>query len=210
MARRKGRPAKAGARRRQTTRTGRQAPPDYGTPELRALRSILTPGRIDLPTDSLAALFSRGFISQESYNTGRVFAALTRIVRSGWGLSDGGVQRLWRMVALGQILEPSPVAVITNGHDHGGAYADYARQRLEEMRRELQRRGEDERILVTVVHICVDGGWPAWCRRILTRLPELPGDWRSLGDLKEGLERLVELRSGRRREAPPARAEAAE
>jgi hypothetical protein len=112
---RRGRPKQAQARRRATTRNGRQAPPDHGTPELLALRRTLNVGRIDLPTDSLAALFSRGFVSQEAYNAGRVFAALTRIVRCGLGLHDASVERLWRMVTLGEMFEHVASAVVTFG-----------------------------------------------------------------------------------------------
>jgi hypothetical protein len=172
------------------------------------LRHILNAGRVDLPTDVLAALFSRGFLTQEAYNAGRVFAALVRIARAGWGLSDTGVAHLWRMVQLGEMAE-QPGPIVTNGHDAGGAYAEYARRRLAEMRSELQRRGENERILTTVMVVCVDNRWEGWVKRILTKLRELPSDWRSLGDLREGLGRLAEFHGGRRRDVS-SRAAAAE
>jgi hypothetical protein len=203
-----GRPRKANRARRPTTRAGR-SPADRGTPELQRVKGILTPGRLDLPSDVLAMLFSRGFLSQEAYNAGRVFAALVRITRAGWGLSDEGVAHLWRMVQLGEMAE-QPGPIVTNGHDAGGSYAEYARRRLAEMRSELQRRGEGERILTTVMVVCVDNRWEGWVKRILTKLRELPGDWRSLGDLREGLHRLAEFGTTRRREVSPIRELAAE
>jgi hypothetical protein len=86
--------------------------------------------------------------------------------------------------------------------DEAPSSADQARRRLDRMNAELQRHGEDETIKRTVINICVDLQWGGWVKRILCRIPELPGDWRSLGALREGLARLAALRSTRR--AAPA------
>jgi hypothetical protein len=200
------------ARYRASTRSGRMAAPDFGPPEVQRLRTILNPGQPGLPADPLSALLARNFIDERMYNSGRYFAALVAIARRGWNLRDGSVTRLYiRMVAgiVGGEAGTIPVSEHAgNGHDRSAA--DHARDTLERMRRELWRKGESERILVTVMVVCVDGRWTGWVKRILTRLPELPGDWRSLYDLREGLGRLVELQTSRRREAAPARELAAE
>jgi hypothetical protein len=76
------------------------------------------------------------------------------------------------------------------------------------MRRELMRPGEDGSVLFTTNAIVIDGSWPSWLKRLVTRWPERSGDYQRLGQLREGLSRLVEL--SRRREASPDRELAAE
>jgi hypothetical protein len=95
-----------------------------------------------------------------------------------------------------------------NGHE--APAVGRARQRLEDMRAELRRDDPSRAILQVVDTVCVDGVWVAWLKRIVTRLPELPGDFSRLSNLKEGLFRLAEFGSARRRDVSPVRAEAAE
>jgi hypothetical protein len=163
-----GRPRLATRSRRPTTRTGRQ-PIDHGTPELQRVKGILTLGRVDLPTDILAMLYSRGLVTQEAYTAGRVFSALVHITRACWGISDNGVAHLWRMVQLGEMAE-QPGPIIATGHDAGGTYVEYARRRLEEMRSSLQRDNPGGAILQAVNTVCVDNLWEGWVKRILTKL----------------------------------------
>jgi hypothetical protein len=96
---------------------------------------------------------------------------------------------------------------LTTPEDPPGSI-EAARRRLERMNAELQRRGEDETIRRTVVNVVIDRTWSGFVKRLLCRIPELPGDWRSLGALREGLGRLAAL-SRRREEAPVVREEMA-
>ena len=193
--------------RSKTTRKSRLSPPDFGTKEVRRLREIVN-GRVDLPVDPLGSLYSRSFIDQRQYDAGRLFAGLTHLVRAGWGLRDGSVAGLWRAVTTGE-----GIVVVTanamNGDDRSAI--ERARSRLLEMRAVLRegRCNEGDRILTIVTNVCIDSRWEGWCRRLLCQIPELPGDWRCLGDLRKGLSGLAELGASRRREISPACVEAA-
>ena len=203
--RRGGRPRKADRTRRPTTRAGR-ATVDYGTEQSRRLRQALT-GRLDLPPEPLSVLYSRGFLSQPQHDAGVAYSGLTRIVRSGWGLSDCSVANLWRSLTSGEgliVVAPGQA----NGHEATGVIR--ARSRLEDMRGELCRDDPSRAILQTVDSVVIDGVWVAWLRRIILRLPEVVGDFPRLSDLKEGLHRLAEYGTTRRREVSPARGLAAE
>jgi hypothetical protein len=170
------------------------------------LRQALT-GRLDVPAEPLSVLFSRGFLSQAQYGAGLAYAGLTRIVRSGWGLQDCSVANLWRSLTSGEgliVVAPGQL----NGHE--APAVGRARQRLEEMRAELMRDDPSRATLQVVDTVCVDGVWVAWLKRLVTKMRELPGDWRSLGDLREGLHRLAEFGTTRRREVSPIREFAAE
>jgi hypothetical protein len=164
-------------------------------------------GRLDVPAEPLSVLFSRGFISQAEYDSGLAYLGLVRLVRSGWGLQDASAAGIWKAVTTGLggiMITPGQM----NGHE--APAVSRARQRLEEMRVELRRDDPGGAILQAVTSICVDGMWTAWLKRLVTKMRELPGDWRSLGDLKEGLHRLSEFGTTRWREVSPIRAEAAE
>jgi hypothetical protein len=197
-----GRPRKNGARR--NCALIRRAPVrDLGTREVQRLRQLLN-GRLDLPTTPLASPYSRGFIERPP-SAGCRFAASTALARGGWGFQDGSVQDLWRLL----VAEGSHAFVrTTNGHDH--TLADTARMRLAEMRAELLRGDKDGAILSVVISVCVDGSWLPWIKRLLTNWSDQPVVYRHLSDLKEGLHRLVELGTSRRRLVSSARAEAAE
>jgi hypothetical protein len=200
-----GRPRKDGARYRATTRAGR-SPVDHGTAEVRRLRQALT-GRLDLPAEPLSVLYSRGFLSQPQYDAGLAYSGLTRLVRSGWGLQDASVAGLWRAVVAGEgIVMVAPGQA--NGHE--APAVGRARQRLADMRAELMRDDPSRAILQVVDTVCIDGVWTAWLKRIVSKLPERPGDFSRLGALKEGLFRLSEFGTSRRRLISPVRAEAAE
>jgi hypothetical protein len=154
-------------------------------------------------------LFSRGFLDREAYDAGRRYAATTAISRQAFGISSASVAALWMRMIAGTVDGDLPTARMSTAPDHAAPGSiEAARRRLERMNAELQRRGEDEVIRRTVISICVDGRWTGFCKRLLCRLPEQPGDWRSLGALREGLGRLSRL-SQWRGEAP-IRAPAAE
>jgi hypothetical protein len=203
--RRGGRPRKLNRTRRPTTRAGR-APVDHGTEASRRLRQALT-GRLDLPPEPLSVLYSRGFISQPQYDAGLAYAGLTRVVRSGWGLQDCSVANLWRSLTSGEgliVVAPGQA----NGHEAIGVVR--ARSRLEDMRAALRRDDPGGAILQMVDSVVIDGVWTAWLKRIVTKLPEAPGDFPRLSALKEGLHRLAEYGTTRRREVSPIRELAAE
>jgi hypothetical protein len=58
------------------------APPDYGPPEARVFRLLLT-SRSDREVDPPSCLFSRGFLDQSSYDAGRRYAATVAVARHG-------------------------------------------------------------------------------------------------------------------------------
>jgi hypothetical protein len=178
------------------------APPDRGPHEARAFRLLLT-GRSDREVDPLSCLFSRGFLDQDAYDAGRRYAATTAISRHAFGISSASVADLWRRMIAGTVDGDVPgFRTLRTPDDAPPGSIEAARRRLDRMNAELQRRGEDETIRRTVISITVDARWTGWCKRLLCRIPELPGDWRSLGALREGLARLAALRFTRR--AAPA------
>jgi hypothetical protein len=204
----RGRPRKANARSRATTRAGRQAPPDLGTKEVRRLRQILN-GRLDLPTTPLDALYSREFITEQSYRAGLRYSGLVTAARKGWAIPSGSVAYWWNRIVSGPIDVGGPGDFKSVALDDPINTIEMARLRLERMRRELQRPGEDAAVLFTTNAIVIDGSWSIWVKRLLTRVPERPGDYKRLGQLREGLSRLGEVNSRRRGDAP-VRDEAAE
>jgi hypothetical protein len=203
----RGRPRKAQARSRATTRAGRAPPPDLGTKEVRRLRQILN-GRLDLPVDPLSALYSREFINERSYIAGRRYSGLVSAARMGWAIPNGSVAYWWKRIVAGPVDAGGPGELHSRLEDDGPSSVDAARLKLESMRRELMRPGEDGSVLFTVNSVCLDGVWSSWLKRLLTRWPERAGDFKQLGQLREGLARLVEV--SRRREGAPARELAAE
>jgi hypothetical protein len=165
-------------------------------------------GRTDLPCDPLALLFAREKISAASYAAGRRFASLTVFSRRAMNLQEASVADFWRRLVAGtpgDIGTPPPVGA----DDDTPTTADHLRRRLERMREELWRPGEQGELYFAVMAICVDAAWPAWLKRVVLGHPGYPGDHRRFGLVKEGLYRLVEL-ARRREEAPAVRAEAAE
>jgi hypothetical protein len=64
---------------------------------------------------------------------------------------------------------------LTTPEDPPGSI-EAARRRLERMNAELQRRGEDETIRRTVVNVVIDRTWSGFVKRLLCRIPELPGE----------------------------------
>jgi hypothetical protein len=204
MRRRAGRPRKAQARSRSSTRSGRAPEPDLGPPEARKLRAILN-GRTDLPVAPLDALYAREFIDDDGYRAGRRYASLVATARRGWKVPDGSVAHWWRMIADGPVDAGSVRLGLANRSEAEATAPDNiegARRRFERMRAALWAPGEDGAVLFTTNAIVVDAVWSSWVKRILTRLPERDGDYRQLGQLREGLFRLVEVN---RRHAPPPR-----
>ena len=196
MAKRAGRPRKSGARRKNGRLVRPRERIDLGPEQVQRLRRLLN-GRLDLPTTPLAALYSRGLVDDAAYHAGLRFSALTAIARGGWGFADGSVAGLWRRLLVGEGGEA--LVRTTNGHDH--SFADDCRAVVAHMRRELQRPGEDGAILVAVTSVCVDGAWLPWVKRLLSRMPEIRGDYTQLGLLREGLQRLAEFGGARHRAA---------
>jgi hypothetical protein len=164
----------------------------------------VTTGRADLEVDPLSLLFCHDFISQDAYLAGRKYSAMVSIARYAMGLPQGSVSGLWARLVAGT---DTPAYGTPLRNDEAPDSCEGARFRVERMNAELQRRGEDEAMRRVVVNVTVDRQWVGWVRRLLTRMPELPGDYHALGLLREGLQRLCDM-ARRRTEAP--RAEAAE
>jgi hypothetical protein len=209
MGRRAGRKRQLHARSRATTRAGRAPPPDLGTVEVRRLRMILN-GRIDLPIAPLDALFSREFVDEPGYVAGRRYASLVACARRGWKIPDGSVAHWWRMISAGPIDAGNVrlgLASRSEVDDSAPDSVEGARYRLERMRRELWRPGEDGSVFQTTTSVVIDAVWDSWLKRLLTRLPERDGDFKRLGQLREGLLRLIEAN---RRHVGAPRPQAAE
>jgi hypothetical protein len=140
-------------------------------------------------------------LDQDAYDAGRRYAATTAIARHALGIPSASVAALWRRMVAGVVDGDLPGSrTLTTPEDPPGSI-EAARRRLDRMNAELQRRGEDEAMKRTVINIVVDRMWSGFVKRLLCRIPEQPGDWRSLGALREGLGRLAEM--SRRREAAP-------
>jgi len=121
---RRGRPRKANAKRRATTLAERAPFLDRGTPELRHRRLAAT-GDSDLPDDLLGILYGHGVIDPEQYTASREFAALVRLVRLGFGLTEASPAGAWRNI-------------LTAAHS-GQVLADFAVPGAERARRALAR-----------------------------------------------------------------------
>jgi hypothetical protein len=190
---RAGRKRKLDAKRRQSSRLGRQ-PPDPGSPELRK-HKILLAGSVMAEADVLGVLRGRDLISEDALRAGRSYNALTRLARRGWGLSEGSVNDLWRRlisgIVDGEIGTPRPLSA------EGGASDNIARARmaLAKQRKALEAAGLH--VMFTTHSVVLDNYWSAAVRRLVNGQPGKRGDWRYLGDLREGLSVLAGLRRGR-------------
>ena len=189
----RGRPRSATARRRASTRSGRQAPPDYGSPQLLAHRRTLS-GRTDLPADALDVLYGRGLIDEPGYRAGRSYADLARIVRRSLGLTEASVNDLWKRLVAGGGTPLTPAPAVSDGRV--ADRLDRARSALERRRSALQQAGSS--VLFVTDSIVIDNSWPAWLKRIVRGRPGARGDFLSLNDLKHGLWTLAELGRERR------------
>jgi hypothetical protein len=96
----RGRPRKANARRRQTTKAGRSPPPDFGTSQLRKHKLVLA-GSVIAEADCLSVLYGRKLIDEAAFRARRRYAFLTALARRGWGLQEGSVNDLWRRLIAG-------------------------------------------------------------------------------------------------------------
>ena len=190
MAGRRGRPRSANARSRATTRAGRRRPDDLGTKQLLRRRVILNGNTGEI--DPLSSLLFRKHITQEQFASGRYYAGMVLLARFGLRLNQGSLAPLWRRLVSG--------VVDGDFHDSGteGSSVDRARRNLARLDAEL-----DGAMRSTMMSVCVDWRWSGWVKRLLSELPLQPGDWRALGELREGLERLTDLRTRRRREFTP-------
>jgi hypothetical protein len=124
--RKRGRPPKPNARRRETTRAGRrgEAQPDEGTRELRRHRRRAT-GTTALPADSLGVLFGRGLITTAEYNAARDVGELLATARRGLGLASGGCGSFWMAILSGGRI---------GGRANGDAATEWALRLLDRLR----------------------------------------------------------------------------
>jgi hypothetical protein len=100
--RRRGRPRKANAKRRQTTRIGRRTgidPVDLGSAALRARKRRVT-GREDLPLDGAAVLYGHDHIDRQQFDALGLITSLLQRAARAWGGKDGSCAGLW-MALLG-------------------------------------------------------------------------------------------------------------
>lgn len=191
MKRHRGRPRKLEAKRRATTRAGRARETDLGTDEVRRLRRVLN-GREDLAADPLSALFARDLIDKHQYDAARRYAALTEIMRHGWGLQEGSVADLYRRMIAGNAAD---IIVRNASHASGEVLssADVAKTTLIRINAALWPPGDDGRAFYAVQAIAIDQLWPAWLQRVVLRATG-PRDQAALAILVEGVGRLVEAR----------------
>lgn len=91
---RRGRPRKIGAKRRQTTRAGREGEPDRGTAQLRRKKRRATT-REDLELTSVAVLFGRGLIDATQHDTLALIAGSLRRLAQNLGPKPDAVAGLW-------------------------------------------------------------------------------------------------------------------
>jgi hypothetical protein len=128
---RRGRPRKANARHRATTRAGRQAPPDHGTAELRR-RKIRATTRDNIELNGAGVLFGRNLIDVEQYNMLTTITLwLERLARAWGGL--GGVHALWLSIVGAMV----PTAFVRPQDNTVAGLADGARRALVRALREL-------------------------------------------------------------------------
>jgi hypothetical protein len=116
---------------------------------------------------------------------------LTHVARRGWGLQEGSVNDLWRRLIAGDfqvVLGPRPSSADSGSPDN----INRARAALDHRRRALEAAGLH--VLFVVNSVCLDSHWAPWLKRIASGQPGKRGDWRYLGDLKEGLAVLAGLR----------------
>jgi hypothetical protein len=131
---RRGRPRKAGARRRATTLAGRAPPLDLGTDELRRRKRHIAAGREDLELNGAGVLLAYEHLNRQKFDTlGTITQMLQRVARA-WGGRDGNVTGLWMAITSALIATgyaPTPVG------DGGFGLADGARRRLQRVCRSL-------------------------------------------------------------------------
>jgi len=91
---RRGRPRQAKAKRRETTRAGRQGEPDKGTSQLRRKKRQATTQE-NLELSPIAVLFGHGLIDAKQYDTlGQIVDWLRRLARN-FGPKPDAVAGLW-------------------------------------------------------------------------------------------------------------------
>lgn len=91
---RRGRPRQAKAKRRETTRAGRQGESDKGTNELRRCKRLATT-REDLEISPIAVLFGRGLLDATQYDTLALVADWLRRLAWNLGPKPDAVAGLW-------------------------------------------------------------------------------------------------------------------
>jgi hypothetical protein len=131
---RRGRPRKAGARRRATTLAGRQPPADLGTDELRRRKRHIAAGREDLELNGASVLLANELLNRQQFDTlGTITQMLQRVARA-WGGRDGNVTGLWMAITAAMVATGYASAPVGDG---GFGLADSARRRLQQVCRSL-------------------------------------------------------------------------
>jgi hypothetical protein len=101
--RRRGRPKRAGAKRRQTTAVGRRPEPDQGSPELRIRKIRIANGSaapVEL-VDIVGVLFANELIVEEELIQLRLLADWLRQLCVGLGLRQASPGGLWAAITSG-------------------------------------------------------------------------------------------------------------
>jgi hypothetical protein len=122
--RRRGRPRRANAKRRQTTLAGRRPELDLGTSELRA-RKVQATTRGDLEINPAAALFGHGAIDAQQFETLGLLGLWLRTLARAWG-GEMSVTGLWSAITGGLI----PVDWIGRNTDLAASLGVGARKQL--------------------------------------------------------------------------------
>lgn len=107
---RRGRPRQAKAKRRETTRTGRQGEPDRGTAQLRRKKRLATT-REDLEISPIAALFRHGLIDAAQYDALASVADWLLRLAHNLGPKSDGVAGLWAALTGAAVRSPGSVPV---------------------------------------------------------------------------------------------------
>jgi hypothetical protein len=179
---RRGRPRKANAKHRQTTRAGRGPDLDRGSEALRERKRRVT-GREDLPLDGAAVLYGHDRLDRQQFDTlGMITEMLQRVARA-WGGKDGSVTGMW-MAMLGAMTATgfAPVPAV----DGGFSPADGARRRLAQVYASL----DGSRDLVIAL---AEGKAPAVVLHVLDQ-HVTEQDEADLVRLRAGLDKISEQR----------------
>lgn len=174
----RGRPRKADAKRRTTTRAGRRTgfdPHDDGTRELRERKKIAT-GRVDLPLDPASVLLGRELIDRAQFDKLGEIGNLMRLLARAWGIGTASPHGLYAAL----LAAASRGQLTSQANTPPGA--DGARRRLDRVLKRLD--GSRDLVLQLAEHRTVPIIIRAWERRLS------PRDAVILDRLRRALDRL--------------------
>lgn len=177
MKKRRGRPKKANAKRRATTRQGRrtgQDPVDQGAPRLLQRKRRVAGGRVDLEINGASVLFGHELISREQYDRLGEITRWLQLVARAWGGGNGSVTGLWAGI-LAMLSHARTVGLVPDGADLARLRLAKALNRLNGSR-DLVIELAEGRVPPLVVHVLAGS---------LTA-----GDHDALARLKDGLDRM--------------------